>query len=671
MDSFESLVDNPAELIQAPETGDMLLGGLTAAPRVNLGPTFDEARDDLNATLLPSLQPPTDHKLPVYLRLRPPTGDAQSLEVVNSTTVRTTTQQAVKEFSFTHVFPPETTQLDLYSQTLAPMVHNLSEKSGLLFCYGITNAGKTHTVLGPLPQMDAAHPSPSWGLVPRALADVLSLASTNNLPVSISYMEIYNEQIFDLLATSRQSLKLREANGQAFVRGLSTHPVSDLRQGLQLVVQASRQRVTATNNVNQGSSRSHCICQLGLADHKLWIVDLAGLERSKRTGGLRQTEANKINQSLMTLMRCLHNLRHQQRVPYRESKLTHLLLSHWTGPHADQTAMIANINPSDDSQHVLQYAAASKATTFVPQLAPAAAVDAYDANGHRRRKRDEEPNDGATKKPRQGMVSKIMAKLSPKRKTDKSTSQLQAQLSLAYAEIELLKANNEELQQQLEDMEENIRAQVVDELQAQWQMPTADKDEQIRELQRELNELRAQQLEDDDASTATVSQPSSEPPTIDNDSMEQESSQDAAVFDEAEDPSPTGKDTTEDDESVDATVAPPTDQKCPSLLGSTEDVVDVEEPDTVEEVPSEQADIEEDGDADRKPFADLSNTVPRGSLESESDESFGPNSWLFPKKKPRKDPSTGTFLKPRGRRPKGVDDWDENVGAWRLSVMPE
>ncbi|CAM9859795.1 unnamed protein product [Ascophyllum nodosum] len=133
-------------------------------------------------------------------------------------------------------------------------------------------------------------------------------------------------------------------------------------------------RMVASTKLNEDSSRSHSVCMIKLnrdkaKDSNLWVVDLAGSERIGRTGvcasSARQKEANNINKSLSTLWHCLtimrSNLRKDEpeaRVPFRESKLTHLFKNHLKGPAAGKTVMVVNINPSiedfDETQQVLK-----------------------------------------------------------------------------------------------------------------------------------------------------------------------------------------------------------------------------------------------------------------------------------------------------------------------------
>ena len=380
----------------------------------------------------------------------------------------------VKEFKFTSVYGPTSTQEDVYRGVAKPLVDGLFPsdatggsngklvgQSALLFAYGITNAGKTHTIMGkggtgtstsisassaPAPRPPSSlSESPDMGVIPRALHDILQRVKDlgeDRYQVKLAYFEIYNEQCFDLVGPKKKlppsaslhgpaPLKLRESrDGKIFVKGLSRRKVESLEHGLGLIRTAMKKRHTSSNNINSDSSRSHSICQLDIVavpqlqqsqnsmtlsaasaatddddasiasgmsmasgasgyntedeaaalrkkeerSVSMWIVDLAGTERSKRTEhaskSTRQKEAALINSSLMKLMRCLHTLRDNQTgssaamVPFRESKLTHLFMNHLTGSSASRTGMIVNVNPSatdfDETQHVLSYATIAK-----------------------------------------------------------------------------------------------------------------------------------------------------------------------------------------------------------------------------------------------------------------------------------------------------------------------
>ncbi|CAJ1936959.1 unnamed protein product [Cylindrotheca closterium] len=387
---------------------------------------------------------------------------------------------AIKEFQFHQVLPHDTSQQDFYSVVAAPLVQNVfnvsqpnhapshlsrsgSQNSALLFSYGITNAGKTHTMLG---STTSAPDTSKWGIIPRAISDILdrikfaAIEQGEASDLFVSCFEVYNEQIFDLLPKGSPMsrvgpppvLKVREACGQILVRGLAKHKISAVTEGVTLTRTANDRRHTSSNNLNSGSSRSHFICQLQVVpsigggvpalakletsasgyttdeeaasmqkrkEATIWLVDLAGSERAKRTGlgSSRQKEASQINKSLLTLMRCLTAMREKGSksssnvIPFRESKLTHLFMRHLTGSSSHRTSMVVNVNPSiadfDETQHVLAYA--SKAKTI--QLKPSEMYDKYDSFGAEYdlngRKKSKTTNIG------KHILSKVLGKLSP------------------------------------------------------------------------------------------------------------------------------------------------------------------------------------------------------------------------------------------------------------------
>eukprot|EP00586_Coscinodiscus_wailesii_P001972 CAMPEP_0172483286 /NCGR_PEP_ID=MMETSP1066-20121228/10204_1 /TAXON_ID=671091 /ORGANISM="Coscinodiscus wailesii, Strain CCMP2513" /LENGTH=734 /DNA_ID=CAMNT_0013247061 /DNA_START=83 /DNA_END=2287 /DNA_ORIENTATION=+ len=306
--------------------------------------------------------------LSVYLRIRP--CDENTIDVLScQTKVQTTPPECsnagkisgvVKEYSFEKVFGPCASQGTIFDDVVTPVIQTMitNQTSGLVFAYGSTNAGKTHTIFGN---------DDDWGILPRAMESVIKSGYNANM----SYLEIYNEQIYDLLGTKSEKLKLREDKaGKIYAEGLSKHPVTNLEQGLHLTKLARQKRHTSSNNINTTSSRSHSICQLELNSPEspsLYLIDLAGAERSKRTNTrfTRLREANIINTSLMNLNKCLVQMQNQQqRISFRESKLTHLFMNHLQTGVKGSTVMIVNVNPSpddyDETQSILGYASVAK-----------------------------------------------------------------------------------------------------------------------------------------------------------------------------------------------------------------------------------------------------------------------------------------------------------------------
>jgi len=269
------------------------------------------------------------------------------------------------------------------------------------------------------------------GIVPRAISSIVDRISGpkfgqkhTGYELYMSYFEIFNDNIYDLLPEQtgnnmhnrpffvREPLKLRESRKQTFIRGLLKKRVGSVEEGLSLARLANSKRHTSSNNLNASSSRSHCICQLevrrqihleqtvAVVDNKksgystdeeasqiskqkattLWIVDLAGNERSKRTnvGMLRQKEASMINKELMNLMRCMSIMRENQSsksskkvIPFRDQKLTHLFMPVFTGS-GSSVSMIVCANPEeadfDETSHVLSYASKAKTIAIEAKL---------------------------------------------------------------------------------------------------------------------------------------------------------------------------------------------------------------------------------------------------------------------------------------------------------------
>ncbi|KAJ8609409.1 hypothetical protein CTAYLR_009081 [Chrysophaeum taylorii] len=391
-----------------------------------LSKAFDVAAMGPPPTTKAPAAPEDEEALRVFCRMRPlgARETAGPIGALDATTVRATLQRhrsaSAKDFSFTHVFDAEASQEEVYGRTTAPLVDALFEgRSGLLFTYGVTNAGKSYTMMGTGEEPLRA------GILPRALGAVLERAQATNDCVCMSFLEIYNENVYDLMdkasATAptawastarRRALRLKDLGNRMEVNNLSSVRVTTIAQGLALARAAEAQRKTAATGLNATSSRSHSICQLEVrstfeAVHRsqpkaqMMLVDLAGSERVDRTGatGPMQKEANHINQSVSRLMHCLRVMRENQNngtsvVPWRDSKLTHLfqyLLAPSNAAKKARVSMIVNVSPSiDDLQEsvfVMGNAASAKAVAIRQQPAPqhraATAPARYDRNGRR------------------------------------------------------------------------------------------------------------------------------------------------------------------------------------------------------------------------------------------------------------------------------------------------
>lgn len=234
--------------------------------------------------------------------------------------------------------------------------------NGTILAYGQTGAGKTHTMTG-------GHVGfADRGIVPRSISQIYAEAAArpeNNITIRLSYCEIYNELMFDLLTevgVAEQSGDLHifeDAKGSIHVKGLSCPTAGTEEEALHIFFQGDTNRHVAEHALNKGSTRSHCVFTIHVESRsrvesnekvifsKLHLVDLAGSERVKKTGtdGVTLKEASYINKSLSFLEQVVVALgdKHRDHVPYRQSKLTHMLKDSLGGNC--KTTMVANIWP--------------------------------------------------------------------------------------------------------------------------------------------------------------------------------------------------------------------------------------------------------------------------------------------------------------------------------------
>ncbi|XP_067276623.1 kinesin-like protein KIF23 isoform X4 [Pseudorasbora parva] len=397
----------------------------------------------------------------VYCRVRPLGADDDEccIEVISNTTIQLHAPDGLKanrngeyketQYSFKKVFGIKTTQRELFEDVAKPLVEDLIHcKNGLLFTYGVTGSGKTHTMTGSpgqgglLPrsldmifnsigpyqakryvfkpddkngmevqnQVDALldrQKRDSQTTVPKTpttrrldpeFADMISpeeackadgVDEDSSYSVFVSYIEIYNNYIYDLLEETPfdpikpkppQSKILREdQNHNMYVAGCTEVEVKSTEEAFEVFWRGQKKRRIANTQLNRESSRSHSVFIVKLAQapldadgdnvlqdknqvnvSQLCLVDLAGSERTSRTRaeGSRLREAGNINQSLMTLRTCIEVLRENQMcgtnkmVPYRDSKVTHLFKNYFDGE--GKVRMVVCVNPkADDYEETL------------------------------------------------------------------------------------------------------------------------------------------------------------------------------------------------------------------------------------------------------------------------------------------------------------------------------
>ncbi|KAJ7235473.1 P-loop containing nucleoside triphosphate hydrolase protein [Mycena haematopus] len=320
----------------------------------------------------------------------------------------------VRTYPFDLVFGPEADQALVYHEVVSPMLDEVvMGYNCTLFAYGQTGTGKTYTMQGDLTPTPLGNPSANAGMIPRALFRLFHHleSSASDYSVKISFVELYNEELRDLLATdlsapsgstqpmgmgkdtsapkAPEGLKIFDDASKhgVFIQGLEEIAVKDSADALALLTKGSERRQIAATKFNDHSSRSHSVFSITVhvkeAGHvsgddllkigKLNLVDLAGSENIGRSGAenKRAREAGMINQSLLTLGRVINALVDKaQHVPYRESKLTRLLQDSLGG--RTKTCIIATVSPArsnmEETLSTLDYAMRAKSIRNKPEL---------------------------------------------------------------------------------------------------------------------------------------------------------------------------------------------------------------------------------------------------------------------------------------------------------------
>ncbi|XP_073840477.1 kinesin-like protein at 61F [Musca autumnalis] len=352
-------------------------------------------------------QPPrkTNEHIQVYVRVRPLNRrekgihSTEIVEVVSPKEIiarNSLESKLTKKFTFDRTFGPESKQVDVYAAVVGPLIEEvLSGYNCTVFAYGQTGTGKTHTMVG----NECAELKSSWeddsdiGIIPRALCHLFDELRMMEMEFSmrISYLELYNEELFDLLSTD-DSTKIRifddsTKKGSVIIQGLEEIPVHSKDDVYKLLEKGKERRRTASTLMNAQSSRSHTVFSIVvhikengmdgeemLKIGKLNLVDLAGSENVSKAGnekGVRVRETVNINQSLLTLGRVITALvERTPHIPYRESKLTRLLQESLGG--RTKTSIIATISPGhkdiEETLSTLEYAHRAKNIQNKPEV---------------------------------------------------------------------------------------------------------------------------------------------------------------------------------------------------------------------------------------------------------------------------------------------------------------
>ncbi|XP_053116925.1 kinesin-like protein KIF15 isoform X2 [Hemicordylus capensis] len=335
--------------------------------------TNDESRDVMLAA-----SSTEGDAIKVYIRVRPapegsvlPDGDrGLCLLVLSSNTIRLHSKPEPKIFTFDHVADMDTTQESVFSSVAKNIVEScMNGYNGTIFAYGQTGSGKTFTMMGPPDSDNFTHNL--RGVIPRSFEYLFFLierekekaGAGKSFLCKCSFIEIYNEQIFDLLDSASAGLLLREhIKKGVFVVGAVEHVLTSAAEAYQVLTVGWRNRRVASTSMNRESSRSHAVFTItvesmeknnevvNIRSSQLNLVDLAGSERQKDTHaeGVRLKEAGNINRSLSCLGQVITALvdvgnGKQRHICYRDSKLTFLLRDSLGGNA--KTCIIANVHP--------------------------------------------------------------------------------------------------------------------------------------------------------------------------------------------------------------------------------------------------------------------------------------------------------------------------------------
>ncbi|KAK3099287.1 hypothetical protein FSP39_002071 [Pinctada imbricata] len=290
-----------------------------------------------------------------------------------------------RAFTYDYVFPDTTDQNDVYRRAVFPLIkHIFKGYNGTVFAYGQTGSGKTYTMGGSINSNimgGSLHiDSDTMGIIPRVLMELfkgIEEIEDSEFSICVSYLEVYNESINDLLCppAKRQPLTIREDHEGIKLPQLKQVAVESYESTMRVLEMGSHSRTTGATAMNDTSSRSHAIFTIhierkqkddqdNVRRSKFHLVDLAGSERVKKTHaeGDRFKEGVNINKGLLALGNVISALceesGNRSYIPYRDAKLTRLLQDSLGGN--SYTLMIACISPADSNMeetlNTLRYA---------------------------------------------------------------------------------------------------------------------------------------------------------------------------------------------------------------------------------------------------------------------------------------------------------------------------
>ncbi|EGC38883.1 hypothetical protein DICPUDRAFT_96759 [Dictyostelium purpureum] len=365
------------------------------------------------------------------------------IKATSTSTSATTSKFIPNSYTYDNVFTTESDNYDIYNAVKPMIVSAMNGYNCTIFAYGQTSSGKTFTMKG------TGKKNP--GIIPLSIQDVFTYIQQTDereFLLRVSYMEIYNEVINDLLAPENINLKTYENSTQGiYVGGLKEEIVLSLDHVISLISAGEAHRHVGSTSYNLQSSRSHTIFRMIIESKDvnaseaqpvrfsvLNLIDLAGSEKaSEGVNAVRNKEGSYINKSLLTLGTVISKLSENAtgHIPYRDSKLTRILQNSLSGN--SRVAMICTItlasNNFEETHNTLKFASRAKKIENNAQ-------------------RNEIIDDKALLKQYRHEIAELKLKLSEALTTEKDLSELQS-------EKEKIKSTNEELSQKLLEAEKH------------------------------------------------------------------------------------------------------------------------------------------------------------------------------------------------------------------------
>nr|XP_056708362.1 kinesin-like protein KIF3C [Euleptes europaea] len=408
--------------------------------------------------------------------------------------------ELAKTFTFDAVYDANSKQADLYDETVRPLIDSVLQGfNGTMFAYGQTGTGKTYTMQGVWADPEKR------GVIPNSFEHIfthISRSQNQQYLVRASYLEIYQEEIRDLLAkdqSKKMELKENPETG-VYIKDLSSFVTKNVKEIEHVMNLGNQNRSVGSTNMNEYSSRSHAIfvitvecSEIGLdgEDHirvgKLNLVDLAGSERQSKMGvqGERPKEASKINLSLSALGNVISALvdGKSTHIPYRDSKLTRLLQDSLGGNA--KTIMVATLGPAshsyDESLSTLRFANRAKNIKNKPRVNE-------DPKDTLLREFQEEITRLKAQLEKRGMLSKKRRRNSRRKKTLDGEGTPEAEELEDNEDGGLEKNMKNYLKEQKERLEEEKAA-----IQDDHSLVNEDKQKLLEEKEKMIEELRKEQ----------------------------------------------------------------------------------------------------------------------------------------------------------------------------------